>query len=196
MKAFYAILLLVFLASCGTPVVPQEPVDPVNPEEQLQQEVSAEIDAEAEKIIEELIKIWEESEDSENEEEKDSSDEWQDSYQEIQEVEESKQDVPAEATQPIEDTASTDAAVTSKVTQLTASYTNPAGNVDMNISYSTDSDWNITEISVTSPNYKWMVGFNKNVQAVIGMSVDEASEYYVSGSSLTTPAFQKALKNG
>ena len=66
--------------------------------------------------------------------------------------------------------------------------------VQMNIEYELDSDDKISSISVTSPNYKGMPQFNSGVQAVVGMSVQEASEYYVSGSSLTTPAFQAALK--
>jgi hypothetical protein len=37
--------------------------------------------------------------------------------------------------------------------------------------------------------------YNTDVQAVIGMSVEQASEYYISGSSLFTPAFQKAMKS-
>jgi len=173
MKAFYAIFLLVFLASCGTAVNPEPEVNPDTPATEIQQEVSVEIDAEAEKIIEELIKIWEDDD-------------------EIWEEENAvKSIVPAPQIEESQDTASAP-----KVIELETSYTNPAGNVDMNISYSTDSDGKITEISVTSPNYKWMVGFNKNAQAVIGMSVTEASEYYISGSSLTTPAFQEALKNG
>ncbi len=193
MKAFYALLLLVFLASCGTPVTPdapKEPVVPSEPQEEVQEDVPAEIDAEAEKIIEELIKIWEESSEGDS----------------------TEQEAPVEAQEPVGSSSETvepeqveiqeeevqepNTAVESKVVELATSYTNPAGNVDMNISYSLDDSGKISEISVTSPNYKWMVWFNKNAQAVIGMTVEQASEYYVSGSSLTTPAFQKALKNG
>lgn len=83
----------------------------------------------------------------------------------------------------------------SEVVELSTTYTNPAMEVVMNIEYSLDSEDKISEISVTSPNYPGMPDFNAWVQPVVGMTVQEASEYVVSGSSLTTPVFQEALKN-
>jgi len=41
-----------------------------------------------------------------------------------------------------------------KVVELSTTYTNPAGLVNMSISYSLDSDGKISEISVTSPDYQ------------------------------------------
>lgn len=83
-----------------------------------------------------------------------------------------------------------------KVVELSTTYNNPKIEVVMDIAYSVDSEGKITEIAVTSPNYGGMPEFNSWVQGVVGMTVSEASEYHVSGSSLTTPAFQAALKNG
>lgn len=79
--------------------------------------------------------------------------------------------------------------------ELSTTYNNPKIEVVMDIDMTVDENDIIQSISVTSPNYSGMPEFNSGIQAVVGMSVEEASEYYVSGSSLTTPAFQEALKN-
>jgi len=79
--------------------------------------------------------------------------------------------------------------------ELSTTYTNPAMEAIMNISLEVNDDNIIQSIEVTSPNYQGMVSFNSAVQEVIGKSVSEASEFYVSGSSLASPAFQKALKD-
>ena len=79
--------------------------------------------------------------------------------------------------------------------ELSTTYTNPAMEAVMNIALEVDENNTVTSIEVTSPNYQGMPQFNAGAQWVIGLSLEEASEFYVSGSSLASPAFQKALKS-
>lgn len=143
MKAFYVVLLLVFLASCGSEVNVETPSDPV-----------------------------------------------------VQETTQEMNDALAELPEEIE--VSTDTSVQqwddAKIVQLAAPYTNPKWPVDMQIEYSLDEQGNIESINVFATSYD-LTNFNQSIQSVIGMSVEEASDYYVSGSSLTTPAYQEALKS-
>lgn len=82
----------------------------------------------------------------------------------------------------------------SKVEVLSAPYTNPAGLVDMQIEYSLDNDGNIASIDVSATTYD-LTQFNQGAQAVIGMTPEEAADYTFSGSSLTGPAFNDAMKS-
>lgn len=201
MKAFYILVLLVFLASCGTPTAPNDPVSPeapVSDSSEVEEEVSAELDEEEKKIIEDLISVGDETEDSESETEVMEKVEESDDISETMEKEETsreQQEVEASEEEPTQETPVVEEqAAAPKVVQLATTYNNPKWEVDMNISYTLGSDGKISQISVTSPNYSGMTQVNSKVQAVIGMSVKEASDFYISGSSLATPAFQKALK--
>lgn len=142
MKAFYALFLLVFLASCGSDVA--ETV--VTPSESTAEETSAEIDWEIMEIPEEVM---------------------------------------------MEDTAMVESE--SKVEVLDAAYTNPKWPVDMEIEYALDANGTIESIDVSATTYD-VSGFNSAVQDVVGMTLEEASDTYVSGSSLTSAAFNSALK--
>ena len=159
MKAFYIVLLLVFLASCGSevveesvevlptveaPVIEMPQVDRINDAlDELPQEIIEEI--EAEDAVEENDEVSEE-------------------------------------------------VMEAKVVKLEAPYTNPKGPVDMVIEYSLDSEGKVETIDVSATTYD-LSKFNISIQAVVGMSIEEASEYYVSGSSLTTASYQAALQN-
>jgi len=167
MKAFYAIFLLVFLASCGSDAV-VETATPKAPEatviEQTVDDIESELDDMPEEVMEDTA-----PDDS--------------SIQDETIVED-------EAIVEEEETAMED----SKVELLSAPYTNPAGPVDMQIEYSLDSDGNIASIDVSATTYD-LTQFNQGAQAVIGMTPAEASEYTFSGSSLTGPAFNDAMKS-
>jgi hypothetical protein len=64
----------------------------------------------------------------------------------------------------------------------------------MSVAYELDSDGNIASIDVSATTYD-LSQFNQGAQAVVGMTLEQASEYVVSGSSLTGPAFRAALKS-
>jgi len=86
------------------------------------------------------------------------------------------------------------AAVSSEIVTLDAWYTNPKGPVDMQVSYALNSAGTIETISVSATTYD-VSGFNSQIQSVVGMSLEEASDTYISGSSLTSAAFNNALKD-
>ena len=148
MKAFYAVFLLVFLASCGSEVV-VETATPETPEvvvEQTVEDMEAEMNDMPEEIIEDEI---------------------------------------------MEDET---ASVESEVQVLDAGYTNPKGPVDMQVEYTLAWDGTIASIDVSATSYD-VSSFNNSIQSVVGMTIQEASESYVSGSSLTSAAFNNALKS-
>lgn len=179
MKAFYVLLALIFLTSCGAEVAS----DPIELSNEVVEQTVEEIDEAISELPVEVTDIIEEDTSDNRVEE---------------EISKPEEDViQPEVEWKDEETIVVDeqAAVSPKVVELSAKYNNPAMEVVMNIEYTLDSENNISDISVTSPNYKGMPEFNAWAQGVLGMTVGEASEYYVSGSSLTTPAFQKALKN-
>jgi hypothetical protein len=146
MKAFYIVLLLVFITSCGSNAIIEDV-----PEE-VTIKTTQELDEAIQELPEEIIEEW---------------NRW-------------NQD--------------TKIASESKVVELSTKYVNPAWEVDVNIEYKLAADYTIASISVTSPNYAGMNRYNNTLQDVIWMSIQEASEYYISGSSLFTPVFQKAMK--
>ena len=80
------------------------------------------------------------------------------------------------------------------LSKINADYTNPRWAVDMVIEYSLDEEWNISEINTQASRYD-LAQFNEKVQDVVWKSLEEASTTYFSGSSLTTEAFQKAIKS-
>jgi len=211
MKAFYIIFLFIFLTSCGantaTQVINETTDTPVNVEQDVPtetEEVSdSEPDPEVEAPSEEPPVIptsveWEVEAPSEEPPVVEANVEWK-----IEAPSEEPPVIPAvdDTTSDIDDAVeqietqdeSADSSETSLI-ELSTSYTNPAMEAVMNIAIEVDSDNIIESISITSPNYKWMPKFNDGVQGLVGKSLEEASEFYVSGSSLASPAFQKALK--
>ncbi len=171
MKSFFAILLIVFLASCGSQTSINQEKNPP-----------------------EILTPSEENLAREYEEQESDDQTWDSMSPETQEAIDSV----------VSDLINTESSIPPRqelteefipqTIEKTTSYNNPKWKVDMNISYVLWEDGTIQSLSVTSPNYRGMKNFNKQVQAVIGMTEQEASEFYVSGSSLTNPAFQAAMK--
>ncbi|MDA9129218.1 hypothetical protein N9J72_01955 [Candidatus Gracilibacteria bacterium] len=178
MKAFFTLAVLVFLVGC-TAEAPGNTETDVNQEQVVQDmDQETELLPDSDELIDDLINDVSEvieDEGSIDTETPDATDETQ--VDDAEEIDETAQ----ESTE-------------SEVVELSTTYNNPKMEVVMDIEYNLDSEGKITEIEVTSPNYDGMPDFNSGVQPVVGMTVSEASEYYVSGSSLTTPAFQAALK--
>lgn len=143
MKAFYAVFLLVFLASCWSESVVEAPISET-PDSAVEQTVD--------------------------------------------DIETEMNDMPEEISN--DETASTE----SEVQVLDAGYTNPKGSVDMEVEYTLAEDDTIASIGVTASTYD-VSGFNGAIQDVVGMTIEEASDTYVSGSSLTSAAFNNALKS-
>ena len=83
--------------------------------------------------------------------------------------------------------------IDSKVVKLDATYTNPKTTVDMVVDYTLDDENKIETINVSATTYD-LSKFDKEVQVVVWKTLEEASEMYVSGSSLTSAAFKKAIK--
>jgi len=83
----------------------------------------------------------------------------------------------------------------SKTEKLSTVYDNDKVSVEMDVEYTLDSEWKISAINISASNYD-LTDFNTNAQGVLlGLSLDEASEVTaISGSSLTTAAFTKLLK--
>lgn len=198
MKAFYAIFLLVFLASCGANTVTQvvnETTDTpvaeevtVNVEEDIDLEISDEDEPLEPSNEDEPLEPSDDDVILETSSEIDAElDAMANEDKMMEEVETEVETETDPEPQPIEVSSS-------QMIELSTTYTNPAMQAVMDIALEINANNVIESIEVTSPNYKGMVTFNQAVQAVVGMSVSEASEFYVSGSSLASPAFQKALK--
>lgn len=176
MKYFYILLALVFLASCGAKAPAETKVEPKAEDAAMEQTIN--------EVEEELLDLLEdddaEAETAENPEE---SMEKEDAMMEKDDVMEETTEAPAE-----------EEAMESKVVKLSAPYTNPAGEVDMAIEYSLDSEGKIEAISVSATTYD-LTDFNTSAQKVIGMTVEDAANEVITGGSLTDPAFSAALKN-
>lgn len=208
MKVFYIIFLFVFLTSCGantaTQVINQTAETPVaNIEQDVPSEVQEVEETEPTPEPDTEPDAPAESDDSNNVDAPEES--WGadapsevsseiDAELETMEKEESApvQDTESEVIEPIIEEESNEVS-SSELIELSTTYNNPKMEVVMNIAIDVNDDV-IESISVTSPNYRGMPEFNTGVQAVVGMTVAQASEYFVSGSSLTTPAFHAALK--
>lgn len=113
-------------------------------------------------------------------------------------VEQSQQETLEELDSEIESLSSDDdveneAVSESSVVILDAGYTNPKGPVDMVIEYELSDDSKVESIEVSASSYD-LSTFNSEIQSVVWMTLEEASEVYVSGSSLTTAAFSSAIK--
>lgn len=86
------------------------------------------------------------------------------------------------------------ASLESQVQVLDAGYTNPKGPVDMQVEYTLADDQTIESIEVSATTYN-VSEFNNEIQNVVGMTLEEASDTYISGSSLTSAAFNNAIKS-
>lgn len=218
MKTFYIIFLFVFLASCGANTATQvinetnniptteevianieqdvpteteevsdsepdpEPTDITPPSEQppvIPEDIKSEIEAPSEQPPVIPTEVEGEA--------------WEAPSEQPPVIEETTDDIDA-ALEEIDDNTS-DESTAKDLIEISTTYTNPATEAIMNIALEVDDNNTITSIEVTSPNYKGMRQFNSAAQAVVGKSLQEASEFYVSGSSLASPAFQKAIKS-
>ena len=150
-----------FLASCGAVEQASNPVVPEDTSNTVQQ-----IQQATDELPEEIVDMMDEPETSSESED-------------IQVDENSEDPVdPVEVEQELEEVSQ--AFAEPKVVELATTYNNPSMEVVMNIEYELSADETISSISVTSPNYRGMPKFNDSIQNVIGMSVDDAAEYYVS----------------
>ncbi|MDD3144826.1 MAG: hypothetical protein PHV23_01820 [Candidatus Gracilibacteria bacterium] len=80
-----------------------------------------------------------------------------------------------------------------KMVKLDAKYKNPAGDVDMVISYSLDNEGKIEVINLDAPNFD-LKDYNTAAQVLVGKTIEEAKNTGIAGGSLITEAFKKALK--
>lgn len=193
MKAFYSIILLIFLASCtGETTIVENPTvaDPIV------QEVVTELDEATESIPDSNVI---ESDTSDTEVVQDAEEIIDDLIDQVvgsdNETEETADlESPNEEIQEIEVGDESEEQASVKVVELSTTYTNPQVEVVMNIEYSLDENDTISAIELSSPNYQGMARYNELIQWVIGLSVEEASEFAIAGSSLATPAYQAAMK--
>jgi hypothetical protein len=75
-------------------------------------------------------------------------------------------------------------------------YTNPKQEVFIDLVYSIDGDGKIESIMATDTNYKKEVELpklNENLQVLLGKSLNEVGDTYISGGSLTIPAVKNTL---
>jgi hypothetical protein len=84
---------------------------------------------------------------------------------------------------------------TSKVTKVQAKYNNTQQDVVLDIEYSLDDEGNISTIEITDTNgYDlWRNFSNDNLDVLIGKSLDEVDDTYISGGTWTVPAIKNAL---
>lgn len=186
MKAFCVLISLIFLASCGSEVITEEVNSPdISAVEQTVDNIEEVIDV----LPEEDIELTsDENTTLDDVPEEDTAVAPETDSSELPELDTIAEPEPEESSRD-------QAWVSPKVVELSTTYQNPKMEVIMDIEYAVAEDGTISEISVTSPNYQGMPEFNTWVQAVVWMTVAEASDYVVSGSSLTTPAYQAAMKN-
>lgn len=117
---------------------------------------------------------------------------WDQSYEDMMAQED---EVASETAQDIEDEMdSMEESPENEVMTLDANYNNPNGEVDMKVNLELSQDDTIESIEVTATTYD-VTDFNDAAQDLIGKDVAEAEEFYASGSSLTSDAFTKAIKN-
>ena len=117
---------------------------------------------------------------------------WDQSYEDMMDQED---EVASETAQDIEDEMdSMEESAQNEVMTLDATYNNPNGEVDMKVNLELSQDDTIESLEVTATTYD-VTDFNDAAQDLIGKDVSEAEEFYASGSSLTSDAFTKAIKN-
>lgn len=88
-----------------------------------------------------------------------------------------------------------DTAVTTsnQVVVVDAPYTNPAGPVDLKVQIELDADGIIQSIEASATTYT-VEKFNDAAQELIWKTLQDAETFYAAGSSLTTEAFNNAVK--
>lgn len=192
MRIFYVIFLLVFLASCGSETTTQTPTQTSQTDIAVEQ-TQVDIDQASNNLPEEdILDPAEEAARIEAETAVNLSQET-DQVEAQTEIETSEEIAPESSQESSVETPEVSAST--KLIELSTTYNNPKIEVIMDIDIEVSENDIIESISVTSPNYGGMPEFNTKIQEVVGLTLDEAAEYNVSGSSLTTPAFQAALKN-
>ena len=164
MKYIYMLMVVLVLASC----VKNTEIEVENNIDNIKTENEQVEDKELEEVIEELDDVMNEDVEDEVINDIDS---------EIEAIEENNEVV----------------VETNKVIKLETKYSNPKQEVEMEISYSLNTEWKIETINVTSSNWD-LSDFNNGVQVVVWMTLEEASEASVAGASLTSAAFKSALK--
>ena len=86
------------------------------------------------------------------------------------------------------------AANSDKVVKFNADYKAPSWNVTMNVSYELDDSGKIKTIDIqSSADFKWFD--EKAEKELLGKTIEEASKLYISGASLASNAFKKAIKS-
>ena len=81
-----------------------------------------------------------------------------------------------------------------KELKFNADYKAPSWNVTMNVSYELDDSGKIKTIDIqSSANFKWFD--EKAEKELLGKTIEEASKLYISGASLASNAFKKAIKS-
>lgn len=179
MKVFYALFLLVFLASCTKSV-----------EDTNTQAVDSDTNIEATEVMDTSD---EPTEDDMMDDEEDAN--TKESEEEMDDTEAMDNNLEAEVSADIDtETDMLDEVVENEVVTLDASYTNPKGPVDMTVTYSLDENDVIESIEVSATTYD-VSGFNAEAQSLVGQDISAAESFYVAGGSLTSEAFTAAIKN-
>lgn len=83
----------------------------------------------------------------------------------------------------------------SKVVKLDANYDNRQTNVDMTIEYELDSEGKISKMDINATNFDISNFEDRAEKDAIGKTPEEASKIFYSWASLTSDAFQKAMKS-
>ncbi len=80
-----------------------------------------------------------------------------------------------------------------KVTKVQALYNNSRQDVVLDIEYTLDSDGKIGSIEITDTNGYDVSRNLWDLNVLVGKSIDEVEDTYISGGSLTVPAIKKAI---
>lgn len=176
MKFLPFALLLVLLASCGADKTEENVTENSGTQQAITEEVWTEIDESLDEMNMDETSMTDETTPMEEEV---LADETLGETEEVMIIQESESEVQT---------------VANEVVELTTSYRNPKGNVDMNISYSVDENDIITAISVQSDDYD-LSDMNQSLQNdYLGLHISTAADYYKAGSSLSSEAFRDAVR--
>ena len=80
-----------------------------------------------------------------------------------------------------------------EILEIDAAYRNPGWSVDMVLTIGLNNGI-IQSINATATTYD-ISDFNEAAQALIGKAIEEGEDFYVAGSSLTSEAFNNAIKS-
>lgn len=179
MKVFYAVFLLVFLASCTGANVEENSNSETDTSANTQQE---------QQVMDDSIDEDESSDDMMDDE----NEAMKTEEGEVMEGDENMEDDMADDID--EDTAMLEETASNQVMVLDATYNNPKAEVDMMINLSVDENDVIESIEVSATTYD-LSDFNAAAQELLGQNISQAEEFYVAGGSLTSDAFTTAIKN-